>query len=89
MDSGNTEECAAVCSACKNSTGKIYEGYVCADCRITALEELAETGKYYREMYEKEQHEFIAFRESCEGALEYKTAFQLLVKEMTTNKEAF
>lgn len=33
------EECAAVCSNCGKATGKIYESYICANCKIKQLEE--------------------------------------------------
>ena|SRR5699024_1385103 len=57
-------EYAAVCSSCEKAAEKIYEGYVCADCRINVLEETKITADYYREMYEEIRHELQETKES-------------------------
>ncbi|MCP9283007.1 hypothetical protein [Bacillus safensis] len=71
---------AAVCSGCGSyMTEKVYEPYVCADCKIKSLEEdltkLKEERDYINCKYRKSDDESMALRK-------YKGAFEMLVSEL-------
>lgn len=77
------EECAAVCTKCgQGTTGKIYNPYLCANCKI---EELEEDVKFYKEQYqnaEKERSEWIRkYNEESIQKTKYRNAFECLYEK--------
>ncbi|MGG3920467.1 hypothetical protein ABEV41_00705 [Geobacillus thermodenitrificans] len=80
------EECAAVCSNCGKATGKIYESYICANCKIKQLEEqLSESQEQINLLLEEKEKYKKLWREEHEKTmkyLKYKNAFEVLLKEI-------
>jgi molecular chaperone GrpE (heat shock protein) len=80
------EECAAVCSNCQKTTGKIYDPYICANCKIKQLEEkLKERQEQNKLLLEEKEKYKKLWREEHEKAMEYlkyKNAFKVLLKEI-------
>lgn len=71
---------AAVCSGCGSyMTEKVYDPYVCADCKIKSLEDdlnkLKEEWDYTNRKYRESDDESMALRK-------YKGAFEMLVSEL-------
>lgn len=83
-----SEECAAVCGNCnRGTTGKIYEPYWCADCKIQYLEtQLAEFKESHASLLsgiKKAKEERLVFSEQC---AEYKTAFEVLLRHVKNGR---
>jgi hypothetical protein len=80
-----SEECAALCSKCGiGTTGKIYEPYWCADCKIKDLEERAEFYKEQYEYAEKQRTEWIKrYNDESIEKTKYRCAFECLYEKLT------
>lgn len=81
-----SEECGAVCSNCGNATtGKIYEPYWCADCKIKDLEENVE---FYKEQYknaENQRFDWVnKFNEESIQKTKYRHAFECLYEKVSS-----
>lgn len=83
-----SEEIAAVCERCEQATtGRIYDPYICAACKIEEqeaeimalhkqLEKVTESEVKYRRWHQEKSEEY-------SEVLRYKTAFKTLVEELT------
>jgi tRNA G26 N,N-dimethylase Trm1 len=80
-----SEECAAVCSQCgEETTGKIYEPYWCADCKIKNLEEEVQCYKDQYNYAEKERTEWIKkFNDESIQKTKYRCAFEALFEKVS------
>ena len=79
------EEVAAICSKCSEATtGKIYDPYWCADCKIKSLEE--DVG-FYKEQYEyaeKERSRWVKmYNDESIQKTKYRNAFDCLYEKAT------
>ncbi|MCA1184552.1 hypothetical protein MH050_19235 [Bacillus licheniformis] len=75
------EETAAVCSRCGNyMTGKIYDPYICADCKIDELNNELAVCKREREYIEQK---YRTTEDESQALRKYKWAFETLVAELS------
>lgn len=84
MSENMSENVCAVCSKCNKAvTGKIYEPYWCADCKISDLEDKV---NFYKEEYNRAEKERInlvkKYNDELSEKIKYKHAFKALVEEI-------
>ena len=77
-------EIAAVCSNCQKTTGKIYDPYWCADCKIKELEESSEFHKEQNSNLNKQKNMWVnKYNEESILKTKYKHAFDALFEKVT------
>jgi hypothetical protein len=82
-----SDKIAAKCDRCnKATTGKIYDPYWCADCKI---EELQEKANFYKESYEHAEEarsEWVRkYNDESIQKTKYRHAFEALVEQIKKN----
>ena len=79
-----SEKMAAICSNCKQATsGKIYDPYWCAECKINELEEALEFYKEECKSSEIDRNKWLKkYNEESSLKVKYKNAFELLYEKI-------